>query len=101
MVVQIPALPGQLDRGWYERRAQEHRRRACPRPAEAAMNFDFNDEQREIKTTARDFLASRFTPEKVRELAESESPYDDALWDEIRELGWAGIALSEEHGGQG
>jgi alkylation response protein AidB-like acyl-CoA dehydrogenase len=65
------------------------------------MNFDFNDEQREIKTTARDFLASRFTPEKVRELAESESPYDDGLWDEIRELGWAGIALSEEHGGQG
>jgi alkylation response protein AidB-like acyl-CoA dehydrogenase len=65
------------------------------------MNFDFNDEQREIKTTARDFLASRFTSEKVRELAESESPYDDGLWGEICELGWAGIALSEEHGGQG
>ena len=65
------------------------------------MNFDFNDEQREIKTTARDFLASRFTPEKVRELAESESPYDDGLWGEICDLGWAGIALSEEHGGQG
>ena len=44
------------------------------------MDFDFNDEQREIKSTARDFLASRFKPEKVRELAESDSPYDDALW---------------------
>ena len=65
------------------------------------MNFDFNDEQREIKSTARDFLASRFTPEKVRELAEAESPYDDGLWGEICDLGWAGIALSEEHGGQG
>ena len=44
------------------------------------MNFDFNDEQREIKSTAREFLASRFKPEKVRELAESDSPYDDGLW---------------------
>jgi alkylation response protein AidB-like acyl-CoA dehydrogenase len=65
------------------------------------MDFDFNDEQREIKSTAREFLASRFKPEKVRELAESDSPYDDALWKEICELGWAGIALDEEHGGQG
>ncbi len=65
------------------------------------MNFDFNDEQREIKSTARDFLASRFKPEKVRELAESDSPYDDALWAEICDLGWPGIVVAEEHGGQG
>ena len=65
------------------------------------MDFDFNDEQREIKSTARDFLASRFKPEKVRELAESDNPYDDGLWPQICELGWPGIAISEEYGGQG
>jgi alkylation response protein AidB-like acyl-CoA dehydrogenase len=65
------------------------------------MDFDFNDEQREIKSTAHDFLASRFKPDKVRELAESDSPYDDALWNEICDLGWPGIAIAEEHGGQG
>ena len=65
------------------------------------MNFDFNDEQREIKSTARDFLGSRFKPEKVRALAESESPYDDALWKEICDLVWPVIAIAEEHGGQG
>jgi alkylation response protein AidB-like acyl-CoA dehydrogenase len=65
------------------------------------MDFDFNDEQREIKSTAREFLASRFKPEKVRELAESESPYDDELWRQICELGWPGIAIAEEHGGLG
>ncbi|MEO8091810.1 MAG: acyl-CoA dehydrogenase family protein, partial [bacterium] len=65
------------------------------------MDFDFSDEQGEIKSTAHDFLASRFKPEKVRELAESESPYDDALWEEMGELGWPGIAVSEQHGGQG
>ena len=41
------------------------------------MNFGLNDEQREIQSTARDFLSARFTPEKVRELAESRA-YDDA-----------------------
>jgi alkylation response protein AidB-like acyl-CoA dehydrogenase len=65
------------------------------------MEFDFSDEQREIKSTAREFLASRFKPEKVRELAESDSPYDDATWREMCELGWPGIAIPEEHGGQG
>jgi alkylation response protein AidB-like acyl-CoA dehydrogenase len=65
------------------------------------VEFDFSDEQREIKSTAREFLASRFKPEKVRELAESETPYDDAIWSEMCELGWPGIAIAEEHGGQG
>jgi alkylation response protein AidB-like acyl-CoA dehydrogenase len=64
------------------------------------MNFDLDDEQQEIKRTAHEFLASRFKPEKVRELAEARS-YDDALWKEISELGWPGIAISEEDGGQG
>jgi alkylation response protein AidB-like acyl-CoA dehydrogenase len=65
------------------------------------VDFDFNDEQREIKSTARDFLGSRFKPEKVRELAESDSPYDDDLWKQMCELGWPGIAISEEYGGLG
>ena len=64
------------------------------------MNFDLNDEQREIKGTAKEFLADRFKPEKVRELAEARS-YDDGLWKQIAELGWPGIAISEDDGGQG
>ncbi len=65
------------------------------------MEFDFNDEQREIKSIAHEFIAARFKPDKVRELAESESPYDDGLWREMCELGWAGIAIATDHGGQG
>src|SRR5688572_8463071 len=64
------------------------------------MNFDLNDEQQEIKSTAKEFLANRFKAEKVRELAEARS-YDDSLWKEIAELGWPGIAIAEEDGGQG
>ncbi len=65
------------------------------------MEFGFSDEQREIKSTAHEFLSARFKPERVRELAESESPYDDDVWREMCELGWPGIAIAEEHGGQG
>jgi alkylation response protein AidB-like acyl-CoA dehydrogenase len=64
------------------------------------MNFDLNDEQQEIKRTAHEFLADRFKPEKVRQLADADS-YDDSLWKEISELGWPGIAIAEEDGGQG
>src|SRR5688572_28775035 len=64
------------------------------------MNFDLNDEQQEIKSTAKEFLAARFAPEKVRELAEQVA-YDDALDQEIADLGWPGIAVAEDDGGQG
>jgi alkylation response protein AidB-like acyl-CoA dehydrogenase len=63
------------------------------------MNFDYSDDQRAIKSTAREFLASRFKLEKVRELAEK-GEYDDALWGEIAELGWPGIFIEEAHQGQ-
>ena len=64
------------------------------------MNFDFTDDQQAIKRTANELLAARFKPERVRELAESGS-YDDDAWREMAELGWAGIFVGEEHGGQG
>jgi alkylation response protein AidB-like acyl-CoA dehydrogenase len=64
------------------------------------MNFDFTDDQQAIKRTAHELLAARFKPERVRELAEAEA-YDDHAWKEMSELGWAGIFIDEEHGGQG
>ena len=64
------------------------------------MNFDFTDDQRSIKSTAKEFLAARYKPEKLRELAEA-GEYDPAIWDEMRELGWAGIFVDEDHDGQG
>jgi alkylation response protein AidB-like acyl-CoA dehydrogenase len=64
------------------------------------MNFDFTDDQREIKRTARELLAARSSFERVRAAAESQH-YDDGLWRELSALGWSGIAIGEEYGGQG
>jgi alkylation response protein AidB-like acyl-CoA dehydrogenase len=64
------------------------------------MNFDFTDEQQEIKRTARELLARRSPLVRVRQAAESRT-YDETLWQELVELGWPGIAVSEEYDGQG
>lgn len=64
------------------------------------MNFDFNDDQREIKQTAKELLGSRSTLAAVRAAAESEA-YDERLWQELVQLGWPGIAISEQDGGSG
>jgi alkylation response protein AidB-like acyl-CoA dehydrogenase len=54
------------------------------------MNFDLTDDQREIRRTAREFLAARYPLETVRAIALDGQP--DPHWDEIAELGWPDIA---------
>jgi len=54
------------------------------------MNFDLTDDQREIRRTAREFLAARYPLETVRKVALDGEP--DPHWDEIAELGWPDIA---------
>jgi alkylation response protein AidB-like acyl-CoA dehydrogenase len=63
--------------------------------------FDLTDEQQAIKSTAREFLASRYKSERIRALAESEHGFEASDWAEMAELGWPGLALPEEWGGQG
>jgi alkylation response protein AidB-like acyl-CoA dehydrogenase len=65
------------------------------------MYFDLTDEQQAIKSTAHEFLAARYKSERMRELAESEHGFEQSDWDEMAELGWPGLALPEEWGGQG
>ena len=64
------------------------------------MRFTLSEDQQEIKRTARDLLAARSSAAQLREHAEAKR-YDEKLWAELGELGWPGIAVGEEHGGQG
>ena len=65
------------------------------------MYFDLTDEQEAIKEAARGFLAKNYKSERMRELAESETGFDESDWQGMAELGWTGLALPEEWGGQG
>ena len=63
------------------------------------MYFDLTEDQKEIKRVAHELLADRSPMARVREAAESDA-YKPELWREIVELGWPGIAVAPEHGGQ-
>jgi alkylation response protein AidB-like acyl-CoA dehydrogenase len=65
------------------------------------MNFDFTDDQRAIKRTAREFLEARYKMELVRELAGDERGFTDEQWRALADLGWPGVIVPEEHGGLG
>ena len=65
------------------------------------MNFDFSDDQKQIKDQARKFLSEKCTTRTVRKLYEGGAGYDAALWKQIAEMGWMGTAIPEEFGGLG
>ena len=92
VAVPVPARARELDRGRHHRDPQEHRRRARAGTA-ASMNFDLSDDQRTIKSTAREFLAARYPLGEVRRLAlDDERGWTDAQWKEMVDLGWPEIA---------
>jgi alkylation response protein AidB-like acyl-CoA dehydrogenase len=65
------------------------------------VDFAFSEEQQMLRDSARAFLASKFTPERVAELAESEQGWDRSSWKELAELGWTGLSVPEDQGGAG
>jgi len=66
------------------------------------MDFQFNEEQQELRTIARAFLAEHGGSEAVRAAMESELGYDPALWKQISaELGWTSVHIPEAYGGLG
>ena len=65
------------------------------------MNFDFSEEQKELRDLARRFLKDQCPPEVVRGVLEGAAPYDGKLWQGVVEQGWTATALPEEYGGIG
>ncbi|MFN3857270.1 MAG: acyl-CoA dehydrogenase family protein [Caulobacter sp.] len=65
------------------------------------MNFDFSDEQKQLRDEARRFLADRCPTTAVRAVLEGSESYDKALWKGLAEMGFLGAAIPEEYGGVG
>ena len=65
------------------------------------MNFDFSDDQKQLRDQARRFLAEKCTTKQVRQVLEGKDSYDRALWKGLAELGFLGVAIPEEYGGSG
>lgn len=65
------------------------------------MNFDFSDDQKQLRDQARRFLTERCPPKAVRAVLEGGAPYDRELWKGLAEMGFLGVAIPEEFGGAG
>src|SRR6266571_1021193 len=65
------------------------------------MNFDFSDEQKQMRDAARKFLAEKCSPKAVRVVLDGKEPYDRELWKGLAEMGFLGVAIPEQFGGAG
>src|SRR5438128_9637050 len=65
------------------------------------MNFDFSDDQKQLRDQARKFLSEKCPPKAVRAVLEGKEPYDRQLWKGLAEMGFLGVAIPEEFGGAG
>src|ERR1700744_2264273 len=65
------------------------------------MNFDFSDDQKQLRDEARKFLAEKCSPKAVRTVLDGKSPYDEQLWKGLAEMGFLGVAIPESYGGTG
>lgn len=65
------------------------------------MNFDFSDDQKQLRDQARRFLSEKCPPKAVREVLDGKATYYRELWKGFADMGFLGVAIPEEFGGAG
>ena len=65
------------------------------------MDVIANEEEQMVKNLAREFLEAECPPSLARNMEKDELGYPPELWKKMADLGWLGMALPEEYGGQG
>jgi alkylation response protein AidB-like acyl-CoA dehydrogenase len=64
-------------------------------------DIEFSEEQQQLLEIAENFCRDKSPVSAVRAQIETEDGFDPAVWQEMVELGWLGIAIPEEYGGSG
>jgi alkylation response protein AidB-like acyl-CoA dehydrogenase len=65
------------------------------------LDFTFSDDQDALRESVRSFLARETPSQYVREMADDERGFTDAVWGKVAELGWPGLLVPEANGGLG
>ncbi len=69
---------------------------------EIQAEYRFTDEQNQLREAVRKFSAEHFAEDKVRQLMESDPPFDPKVWARLGgELGVLGLSVPEADGGVG
>ena len=69
--------------------------------AKDIMDILPSEEEQLLKNAAREFLEAEVSTALVREMELDENGYPPALWQQMADLGWLGLAIPEQYGGQG
>lgn len=65
------------------------------------MDVLLSEEEQMVKNLAREFLEGECPPSLARAMETDDLGYSLDLWKQMADLGWFGMALPEEYGGQG
>ncbi len=65
------------------------------------MDFGLSEEQEQLQSSVREFLARECPPAFVREVAKHDDGYPRGLYAQMAALGWTGLIIPEAHGGSG
>lgn len=68
---------------------------------DTAMEFGLSEEQRILQDSVQRFFSEHASLELVRNIAETPSAFDSALWAAISDLGILGTLVPEHYGGSG
>jgi 3-oxocholest-4-en-26-oyl-CoA dehydrogenase beta subunit len=66
-----------------------------------AIDFRFASDQDHLRDSVRQYFQRRCPTTVVRDLEESETGYDRAMWQEMADLGWLGMTVPDAYGGGG
>jgi alkylation response protein AidB-like acyl-CoA dehydrogenase len=65
------------------------------------LDFGFSEEQEMLRDAAKRFLADNCPTTYVRKMMAHETAHDKDFWKKLVELGWPGLLIPEQYGGQG
>lgn len=65
------------------------------------MDLSLTEIQTMLQSAAREFMEAEMSTARVLEIDDSESGVAMDLWEQMAEMGWAGMVIPEEYGGSG
>jgi len=65
------------------------------------LDFGFSEEQEMLRDAAKRFLADNCETKFVRQMMADASAHNQGFWKKLVELGWPGLLIPENYGGQG
>ena len=65
------------------------------------MDLGLNEIQQMLRNSAREFLEAECPPAYVRDMELDERGYSPEMWNAMSEMGWLGLIIPQEYGGEG